>query len=311
MSSDARDAYKAAISGATSYKPPENSDGTDAQAAFQAGIATTQANKPDIFQDSVSVQSDGSFQVDKNPLQQQLDNLQNQDDAFDFINTIQNQTLPQGPMVPGGQGILDANLLGYIKDPLVALGAFTTDPNENRNVYQLLINKMFQGNQPQMAGAQPLSQSAVEGLTRIGPTNFIDPKLSQGFLGDLASLFTGKNAAAVNLSELPGGGIASLPEFGQAGLDFTKEQGFKDYGKLVEGFITGATPLKYGKFLFDKTVEGAKDFPDFASSTIDKALTPIDELTKLIDSIGNDEEKPETNSELFKNVKKEKKFNFF
>ena len=68
MSSDARDAYKAAISGATSYTP-QNTDDTNEQAAFQAGIATTQANKPDIFQDSVSVQSDGSFQVDKNPLQ--------------------------------------------------------------------------------------------------------------------------------------------------------------------------------------------------------------------------------------------------
>jgi len=262
MSSDARDAYKAAISGATSYKPPagNQSDGTDAQAAFQAGFNQTQANKPEIFQDTFSVQDDGSFQVINNPLQEQLDNLQNQDDAFALINSIQNQTIPQGPMVPGGQGILDANLLGYIKDPLVGLGAFTTDMNENRNVYQLLINKMFQGSNPQMSGAQPLSQSAVEGLKRIGPTNFVDPKLSQGFFGDLLSLVTGNNAAAVNLSDLPGGGIAELPNFGQAGLDFTKEQGFKDYGKIIEGIVTGLTPLKYGKMLVGNTVGGLGDF---------------------------------------------------
>jgi len=290
MSSDARDAYKAAISGATSYTP-QNTDDTNEQAAFAAGIATTQANKPDIFQDSVSVQSDGSFQVDKNPLQQQLDNLQNQDDAFDFINTIQGNTQPMGPGNIPSMGILDPNILGYIKDPLVALGAFTTDPTENRNVYQLLINKILQGNQPQMSGAQPLNYSGQlnsDEYNRIGRTLFAPPNATT-FGEDLAALFTGKNPATIDLRDLPGGGIAELPEFGQAGLDFAKEQGIKDYGKLIEGLITGATPLKYGKLFFDKTLDTVGALPELGSNIVDKALTPIDELAELIDSIGDDE----------------------
>jgi len=275
MSSDARDAYIAGKSGSTTYTPSSTSDGTDAASAFAAGVASTQSDKPEIFQNTVSQQDDGSFVVEKNPLQQQLDNLQNQDQAFEFINTL-NQLDTGGT---SGMGILNPELLGYIKDPLVGLGAFTTDMDESRNVYQLLINKMFQGDDERMRGALPLSQSAVAGLNRIGPTNFVDPKLSQGFFGDLASLFTGENAAAVNLSELPGGGIATLPEFGQAGLDFTKEQGFKNYGKIIEDLITGATPLKYGKFLFDKTKEkmGITEQND------------ADEISKLIESISDDD----------------------
>jgi hypothetical protein len=288
MSSDARDAYIAASSGSTTYTPPSGnqSDGTDAAGAFEAGVASSQSNIPTVFHDTVTTDSSGNFVREVNPLREQLENLETQDEAFDFINNLNLMNTNQVGGVPGftqpttsNMGILNPDVLGYIKDPLVGLGAFTTDPNETRNVYQLLINKMFQGDDERMRGALPLSQSAVAGLNRIGPTNFVDPKLSQGFFGDLASLFTGENAAAVNLSELPGGGIATLPEFGQAGLDFTKEQGFKNYGKIIEDLITGATPLKYGKFLFDKTKEkmGITEQND------------ADEISKLIESISDDD----------------------
>ena len=260
MSSDARDAYIAGLSGSTTYTPPSTSDGTNAAAAFQAGVNTSQSNVPSAFQDTVTTNDQGNFEREKNPLQQQLENLQNQDQALDLINTI-NEMDTGGT---GGMGILNPNLLGYIKDPLVGLGAFTTDMDEQRNVYQLLINKMFQGDDERMRGALPLSfknvnPEAVDRLRRIGPTNFVDPNLSQGFFRDVGSLFTGKNAAAVNLSDFPGGGIAELPNFGQAGLDFTKEQGFKDYGRIIEGLITAATPLKYGKMLAGKTMGGLGD----------------------------------------------------
>ena len=283
-SSDARDAYIAGSSGSTTYTPPEpgSGDGTNAGSAFEAGVASTQNNIPGVFQDTVTTDDQGNFTREVNPLREQLENLDTQDQAFDFINNL-NQINTGGV---GGMGILDPNLLGYIKDPLVGVGAFTTDPNETRNVYQLLINKMFQGDDERMRGALPISQSAVQGLDRIGATNFVDPRLSQGFFGDVKSLFTGENAANVNLSDLPGGGIATLPEFGQAGLDFTKEQGFKDYGRIIEGLITAATPLKYGKMLAGKTMGG---LGDLYNSLYPGRAEEEENLDTLIDSIDEDD----------------------
>ena len=283
-SSDARDAYIAGSSGSTTYTPPPpgSGDGTNAGSAFEAGVASTQNNIPGVFQDTVTTDDQGNFTREVNPLREQLENLDTQDQAFDFINNL-NQINTGGV---GGMGILDPNLLGYIKDPLVGVGAFTTDPNETRNVYQLLINKMFQGDDERMRGALPISQSAVQGLDRIGATNFVDPRLSQGFFGDVKSLFTGENAANVNLSDLPGGGIATLPEFGQAGLDFTKEQGFKDYGRIIEGLITAATPLKYGKMLAGKTMGG---LGDLYNSLYPGRAEEEENLDTLIDSIDEDD----------------------
>ena len=276
-SSDARDAYIAGSSGSTTYTPPPpgSGDGTDAGSAFEAGVSSTQSNIPGVFQDTVTTDDQGNFTREVNPLREQLENLDTQDQAFDFINNL-NQINTGGV---GGMGILDPNLLGYIKDPLVGVGAFTTDPNETRNVYQLLINKMFQGDDERMRGALPISQSAVQGLDRIGATNFVDPRLSQGFFGDVKSLFTGENAANVNLSDLPGGGIATLPEFGQAGLDFTKEQGFKDYGRIIEGLITG-------KMLAGKTMGG---LGDLYNSLYPGRAEEEENLDTLIDSIDEDD----------------------
>ena len=287
MSSDARDAYIAGSSGSTTYTPPPTSDGTDAAGAFEAGVASTQSNIPGVFQDTVTTDSQGNFVRDKNPLREQLENLETQDEAFEFLNNLNLMNTNQTGGVPGSSigttssmGILNPEVLGFIKDPLVALGAFTTDPNENRNVYQLLMNKMFQGDDEIMKGALPLNQSAVQGMTRLGRNLFRDPNVDVSFGQNLMSLLPGVvNPGVVNIMDMPGGGIAELPEFGQAGLDFTKEQGFKDYGKIIEGLITGATPLKYGKFLFDKTKEklGGTDDND------------EDEISKLIDSISDDD----------------------
>ena len=280
---DPRGAYIAGSSGSPTYALSSELSPNEAS-AFISGVQSTQQNVPQVFQDTVQ-QEGSNLQVTKNPLREQLENLQNQDQAIDFINTL-NQIDTGGT---SGMGILQPEVLGFIKDPLAAIGAFTTDPTENRNVYQLLINKMFQGNQPQMSGAMPLRLEDVQGLNRIGRTLFSDPNKTSLF-GDVKGLFTGNNPAVIDiLTDTVGGGITELPEFGQAGLDFTKEQGFKDYGKLIEGLITGATPLKYGKLFFDKTVEGVKEFPDFASSTVEKVLKPFDLLAESIDSIGDDE----------------------
>lgn len=292
---DPRGAYIAGSSGSPTYSSSSPLSPAETS-AFTAGVQSTQQNVPQVFQDTVQ-QEGSNLQVEKNPLREQLENLQNQDQAIDFINTL-NQIDTGGT---SGMGILQPEVLGFIKEPLAALGAFTTDPTENRNVYQLLINKMFQGNQPQMSGAMPLRLEDVQGLNRIGRTLFSDPNKTSLF-GDVKGLFTGNNPAVIDiLTDTVGGGIAELPEFGQAGLDFTKEQGFKDYGKLIEGLITGATPLKYGKLLADKTMDNIGDFYD---SLYPNRKTEEEELNTLIDSI--DQEDVETGK-----GEKEKTFFFF
>ena len=290
---DRRGAYIAGSSGSSQYRAssPEETE------SFRRGVQSSQGGVPEIFQDKIAVNQepqddDNSFLIERerNTL---LDDIKTQDDAFALINALNEANQNQGT---GGQGILNRDILNYIKEPLVGLGAFTTDPNEQRNVYQLLINKMFQGDDDQMRGALPITLSnldpeVVNRLRRIGPTNFVDPALSQGFFGDVKSLFTGNNEAAVNLSDFPGGGIAELPNFGQAGLDFTKEQGFRNYGKIIEDLITAATPLKYGKMLAGKTMGGIGDlynslYPNTKNNKDELfSITEEKELNTLIDSI--------------------------
>jgi len=288
---DARGAYIAGSSGSPTYTSSGPITPAETQ-AFTAGVQSTQQNVPQIFQDTVEAAGpptdEGILTLDrkKSIAQQQLDNLQNQDQAFEFLNTL-NQLDTGGT---SGMGILNPNVLGYIKDPLVSLGAFTTDPNEERNVYQLLLNKMFQGDQPQMSGAQPLNISDVLGLNRIGRTLFTDPNKTN-FFGDLKGLFTGNNPAVIDiLTDTVGGGIAELPEFGQAGLDFTKEQGFKDYGGGLDALVKAFTPAKYLDFILNPAKDALSMGGDLTSATLEKITEPVDALAELIDSIGDDNE---------------------
>ena len=292
---DRRGAYIAGSSGSTVSGPMEKDSGV--AEAFRRGVESNldrqQADTPEGFGNAlferVTEDNDGNeivdYKVAPTNLQRQLNRVGSQDSAFDLINNL------------GVERLLDRNTLGYLKNNLTNLGAFTTDPNEQRNVYQLLINKMFQGDDDQMRGALPLSakdiltNAGVERLKRTGPTSFVDPLKSQGFLGDLFSLFTGDNKAAVNLSDIPGGGIAELPEFGQAGLDFAKDQGFRDYGRIIEGLITAATPLKYGKMLGGKTMGGIEKAFDFLypnrrdnEKEIDQLIDEIDDETSFLDN---------------------------
>jgi len=283
---DRRGAYIAGSSGSSQYRAssPEETE------SFRRGVQSSQGGVPEIFQDKIAVNQepqddDNSFLIERerNTL---LDDIKTQDDAFALINALNEANQNQGT---GGQGILNRDILNYIKKPLVGLGAFTTDPNEQRNVYQLLINKMFQGDNDRMRGALPLNQGDFAGLRRTGPTSFVDPTKSQGFLGDLFSLYTGENKAAVNASDFPGGGIAELPEFGQAGLDFTKEQGFRNYGGGLEALIKAFTPAKYLDFILNPAKDALSMGGDLASATLEKITEPVDALAELIDSIGDDE----------------------
>ncbi len=282
---DRRGAYIAGSSGSTVSGPMKKDSGV--AEAFRRGVESNldrqQADTPEGFGNVLFeriVQDDEGndivdYRVAPTNLQNKLDQVVGQDSAFDLINNL------------GVEGLLDRNTLGYLKNTLANVGAFTTDPNEQRNVYQLLVNKMFQGDDDQMRGALPLNQGDFAGLRRTGPTSFVDPSKSQGFLGDLFSLYTGENKAAVNASDFPGGGIAELPNFGQAGLDFTKEQGFKDYGRIIEGLITAATPLKYGKMLAGKTMGGLGDL--YNSLYPNRRDDDEEELDTLIDSIDEED----------------------
>jgi hypothetical protein len=284
---DRRGAYIAGSSGSTVSGPMEKDSGV--AEAFRRGVESNldrqQADTPEGFGnvlfERISQDDKGNdivdYKVAPSNLQNKLNQVVGQDSAFDLINNL------------GVEGLLDRNTLGYLKNTLANVGAFTTDMDEQRNVYQLLINKMFQGDNDRMRGALPLSQSAVEGLKRIGPTSFVDPALRQGFFGDVKSLFTGDNAAAVNLSDLPGGGIAELPNFGQAGLDFTKEQGFRDYGGGLEALFKAFTPAKYLDFILNPGKDALSMGGDLATSALETITEPIDNLAELIDSIGDDE----------------------
>jgi len=105
--------------------------------------------------------------------------------------------------------------LSLVKDTLVRQPAVTTDQNESRNMYQMLMNQIRGG-----GGAQLLDTSGIPaGAKRIGRTLFTDPAKSQGFFRDVGSLFTGKNQSAVRA---PVHNV--FGNFGQKGKDFYKKE---------------------------------------------------------------------------------------
>ena len=284
---DAREAYRAGLSGARDYTAKSK----DAEIAFFQGaksnIENTQGDRPEDFQDEVFGLKRGTgddyrtqIKVLKSGFQKDLENLQNQDDAFQFLNKVD-----KGSRL----GLLDRDVLNYIKAPLTGIGAFTTDPNEGRNVYQLLLNRMFQGDREQMRGAQPLSQSDVAGMTRLGRNLFRDPNVDVSLAENLKSLLPFvTNPGVVDIRNTPGGGITSLPEFGQAGLDFTKEQGFRDYGATLENLAKLAVPAPLRAVLSQ-----AGDMGD------DLFLTPIKNLFNLGEEEVIEEEPEEKKKRFF------------
>ena len=287
---DVRDAYRAGLSGARSF----TATSPEAQEGFVQGaksnIEYTQRDRPEDFKDDILERKSGSgddyradLLVTKSGFQKDLESLQNQDDAFKFLNEFNNRST---------FGLLDRDVLNYIKAPLTGIGAFTTDPNEGRNVYQLLINRMFQGDRDKMRGAQPLAQGDVEGMRRLGRNLFRDPNVNVNFAENLKSLLPFvTNPGVVDIRDMPGGGIANLPEFGQQGLDFTREQGFRDYGATLENLAKLAVPLPLRAALSEAGQMGD-----------DLLLTPF----KNLFNIGGEEEVVEEEPE-----EKKKRFFFF
>ena len=152
---------------------------------------------------------------------------------------------------------------------------------------------MFQGDREQMRGAQPLAQGDVAGMRRLGRNLFRDPNVNVSFAENLKSLLPFvTNPGVVNIRDMPGGGIANLPEFGQAGLDFTREQGFRDYGATLEKLAKLAVPAPLRAVLSEAGQMGD-----------DLLLTPFRNLF----NIGAEEEVVEEEPE----EKKKKQFFFF
>jgi len=105
---------------------------------------------------------------------------------------------PQVMMSQTPEWYQDRGNLSRAKDVLQHMPAVTTDQNESRNMYQMLMNQMKGGDK----GARLIDiRGLPAGARRIGRTLFTDPAKSQGFFGDVGSLFTGKNKAAVRAKE--------------------------------------------------------------------------------------------------------------
>ena len=107
-------------------------------------------------------------------------------------------TAPEVMMSQTPEWYQDRGNLSRAKDVLQHIPAVTTDQNESRNMYQMLMNQMKGGDR----GARLIDTTGLPaGARRIGRTLFTDPAKSQGFFGDVGSLFTGKNKAAVRAQE--------------------------------------------------------------------------------------------------------------
>ena len=98
----------------------------------------------------------------------------------------------------------DRENLSRAKNVLQHIPAVTTDQNEKRNMYQMLMNQMKGGDR----GARLIDTSGLPSIVqenldkyRRGRRMFQDPSKAQGLLGDIGSLFSGNNRAAVYADE--------------------------------------------------------------------------------------------------------------
>jgi len=173
--------------------------------------------------------------------------IQNANAVRERRATVEN---PQWAMSRDADWYQDRGNLASIKDTLVNQQGnrdfWTTDRDESRNAYQMLMNQMKGGDRGarmmDLRGLPSVVQSDPNRYRR-GRTMFQDPSKAQGFLGDVGSLLSGNNKAAVYADE-----YNPFPKAG-FGKDWYKDK-FKfasGLGSLMEGaenFIPGATWAK-------------------------------------------------------------------
>ena len=116
--------------------------------------------------------------------------------------TVEN---PQWAMSRPAEFYTNRDNLRSIKDTLVNIPAVTTDMNETRNMYSMLMSQMRGGNK----GARLIDTRGLPtGARRIGRKLFQDPSKSQGFFGDMRTMYgdltpaeKSPNPAAVRVPE--------------------------------------------------------------------------------------------------------------
>ena len=170
---------------------------------------------------------------------------------------------------------LDRDNLRSIKDTLANIPAVTTNQNEGRNMYQMLMNKIRGG-----GGAELIDTRGIpEGARRNGRTLFQNPSKSAGFTSDLRNMMGDiipfvpsrfpPNPAAIRAKEWNPFG-----NFGQAGKDFSakefpKTNFFMNLSKKISENLPG---MRYiSPFL-----------PKKKKKIIDRTLVPWGGITDLI-----------------------------
>ena len=185
---------------------------------------------------------------------------------------------PNWIMSQSPETMQDRDFMSQAKPAMVAMQGnrdfLTTDKDEKRNLYQMWMNQMKGGDK----GARMLDTRGLPavvqadlGKYRRGSTMFQDPSKSQGFFGDVGSLFTGKNRAAVYADE-----YNPFPEAG-FGADWYKDK-FKFASGL--GSLMGAAE-KYVPYF------GA------LGRMFGKERTPLEQdLSWLLEGVGEYDELP-------------------
>jgi hypothetical protein len=115
---------------------------------------------------------------------------------------------------------------------------WTTDRGDTRNMYQMVLNNMVRGSGARMLDLRGLPSvvQADPNKYRRGRKMFQDPSKSQGFFGDVGSLFTGNNRAAVYAHE-----YNPLHEEGY-GRDWFIDRFGKPWGETLDGIMKLALP---------------------------------------------------------------------
>jgi len=157
---------------------------------------------------------------------------------------------PNWIMSQSPETMQDRDFMSQAKPAMVAMQGnkdfLTTDKDEKRNLYQMWMNQMKGGDRGarmmDLRGLPSVVQSDPNRYRR-GRTMFQDPSKSQGFLGDVGSLFSGNNRAAVYADE-----YNPFPKAG-FGADWYKDQfpiasGLGSFMEAAENFIPGATWAK-------------------------------------------------------------------
>lgn len=172
-----------------------------------------------------------------------------------------------------------------MKDQLVNANILTTDQDEQRNMYQYLINEMLRSGQSER-GAQLIDEEWIpEAWRRTGDTTWTDPA-DPDLWRDLKGLYTGENTGIFNTKDQPGKGLAQFPQFqegwAQGDPDKGEGLGITDYGALMEGMFTGLTPLKYAKMFAENTGD---TLSNIGIGSIETAVKPVQWLAEQVDKL--------------------------